>query len=86
MTDNGPTRSRHERRNLTKMPSHDAWVKSRVDAVVSPRVWLVITMGEFVIDRVSAPTFPCTIPLLYVIVKAASDPCTINPHKSEFNW
>lgn len=57
------------------MPSHDARVKSRVDVVVSPKVWFVTTMGESVMDRVSVPTCPCTMPLLYVIVNDASDPC-----------
>lgn len=57
------------------MPSHAARVKSMVDEVVSPSVWLVITMGASVMERVSAPTCPWTIPLLYVIVKDASKPC-----------
>ena len=57
------------------MPSHAARVKSMVDEVVSPSVWLVITMGASVMERVSAPTSPWTIPLLYVMVKDASEPC-----------
>ena len=57
------------------MPSHAARVKSMVDEVVSPSVWLVITMGASVMERVSAPTCPWTMPLLYVIVKDASEPC-----------
>ncbi len=34
-------------------------------------------MVESLINRVSAPACPCTIPILYVDVKAASDPCTL---------
>ena len=51
-------------RGLTKMPSQAARVKSRVDAVARPKVWLLITMGPSVMERVSAPTWPSTIPLL----------------------
>ena len=66
------------------MPSHAARVKSMVDEVVSPSVWFVITMGASVMERVSAPTCPWTIPLLYVMVKDASEPCGTNMFLSKF--
>ena len=68
------------REGLTKMPSHDARLKSSVDEAVSPKVWLLTTIGESVMDRVSAPTCPSTMPLLYVMVKDASDPCRDRLH------
>lgn len=64
-----------DRRALTKMPSQEALVKSRVDESVRPSVWLLSTRGESVMVSVSVPTFPPTWPFLYVMLKDTLSAC-----------